>query len=229
VVELSVQNPLGRYRDAIFFASGFAGLIYESIWTHYLRLFLGHAAYAQTLVLAIFMGGMAIGAALTARYTTRIASPLRTYALVEAAIGVLALLFHPIFTATTGGFYDVAFTAHWDGARVHSDQVEPGRFIDSAAVHPPRFNLSIVRVGRYAERAGKGRTIDCDALFREQHRRRGRGVDIGIFAHSIDRALWNDCNCRRGELCHRECCDRIVEARAETRRARATIRRSGQK
>ncbi|HKC59788.1 MAG TPA: hypothetical protein VKB92_06865, partial [Myxococcales bacterium] len=41
---------------ALFTASGFAGLIYESIWTHYLKLFLGHAAYAQTLVLAIFMG-----------------------------------------------------------------------------------------------------------------------------------------------------------------------------
>src|ERR1700682_3776233 len=46
---------------ALFAVSGFAGLIYESIWTHYLKLFLGHAAYAQTLVLAIFMGGMAIG------------------------------------------------------------------------------------------------------------------------------------------------------------------------
>src|ERR1700682_1186 len=91
---------------ALFAVSGFAGLIYESIWTHYLRLFLGHAAYAQTLVLAIFMGGMAIGAALTARYTTRIAFPLRTYALVEAAIGVLALAFHPLFAATTQGFYD---------------------------------------------------------------------------------------------------------------------------
>jgi hypothetical protein len=33
----------------IFVVSGFAGLIYESIWTHYLKLFLGHAAYAQTL------------------------------------------------------------------------------------------------------------------------------------------------------------------------------------
>ena len=30
----------------LFTASGFAGLIYESIWTHYLKLFLGHAAYA---------------------------------------------------------------------------------------------------------------------------------------------------------------------------------------
>ncbi len=110
-----MQDSLGRYRDAIFFASGFAGLVYESIWTHYLKLFLGHAAYAQTLVLAIFMGGMAIGAALTARYTARIALPLRIYALVEAAIGVLALVFHPIFTGTTGAFYDFAFTQHLDG------------------------------------------------------------------------------------------------------------------
>src|SRR6266702_5083550 len=46
----------------IFAISGFSGLIYESIWTHYLQLFLVHAAYAQSLVLAIFMGGMALGA-----------------------------------------------------------------------------------------------------------------------------------------------------------------------
>lgn len=38
---------------AVFALSGLSGLIYESLWTHYLKLFLGHAAYAQTLVLAI--------------------------------------------------------------------------------------------------------------------------------------------------------------------------------
>lgn len=32
---------------ALFALSGFAGLIYESIWTHYLKLFLGHAAARQ--------------------------------------------------------------------------------------------------------------------------------------------------------------------------------------
>ena len=47
---------------AVFALSGFSGLIYESIWTRSLKLFLGHAAYAQTLVLAIFMGGLAVGA-----------------------------------------------------------------------------------------------------------------------------------------------------------------------
>ncbi len=110
-----MQNPLGRYRDAIFFASGFAGLIYESIWTQYLKLFLGHAAYAQTLVLAIFMGGMAVGAGIAARYAAAMTNPLRTYVGIEAAIGLLALVFHPVFTATTGGFYDFAFNHHVDG------------------------------------------------------------------------------------------------------------------
>ena len=56
----------------LFTVSGFAGLIYESIWSHYLKLFLGHAAYAQTLVLALFMGGMAIGSWLCSRYSARL-------------------------------------------------------------------------------------------------------------------------------------------------------------
>ena len=38
----------------LFTVSGFAALIYQSVWTHYLGLTLGHAAYAQSLVLAIF-------------------------------------------------------------------------------------------------------------------------------------------------------------------------------
>ena len=61
----SLAAPLSTRQTAllaVFTLSGFTGLIYESIWSHYLKLFLGHAAYAQTLVLAIFMGGMAIGA-----------------------------------------------------------------------------------------------------------------------------------------------------------------------
>src|SRR5205809_2272293 len=86
---------------ALFTVSGFAGLIYESIWSHYLKLFLGHAAYAQTLVLAIFMGGMALGSWLVSRFTLRIADLLRGYALAELGIGVLAILFHRVFVALT--------------------------------------------------------------------------------------------------------------------------------
>jgi spermidine synthase len=81
----------------IFTLSGFSGLIYESIWTHYLKLFLGHAAYAQTLVLAIFMGGLALGSWLCSRYSVRWKNLLIGYAAAEGAIGLFALVFHNTF------------------------------------------------------------------------------------------------------------------------------------
>lgn len=89
----------------LFAISGFAGLIYESIWSHYLKLFLGHAAYAQTLVLAIFMGGMALGAWICSRYGRRWRNLLLGYALVEASIGLIAMLFHPLFDTTVTWAY----------------------------------------------------------------------------------------------------------------------------
>jgi predicted membrane-bound spermidine synthase len=92
---------------ALFMLSGFAGLIYESLWTHYLKLFLGHAAYAQTLVLALFMGGMGAGAWLASRYSANWKNLLRGYAIAEALIGVAALMFHPLFVTVT----DMAYTS----------------------------------------------------------------------------------------------------------------------
>jgi predicted membrane-bound spermidine synthase len=91
---------------AIFALSGFAGLIYESIWSHYLKLFLGHAAYAQALVLMIFMGGMAAGSALAARYSIKIKHALIGYAVVEGLIGLSALIFHGLFNGATNWAFD---------------------------------------------------------------------------------------------------------------------------
>lgn len=91
----------------IFFVSGFTGLIYESIWTHYLKLFLGHAAYAQTLVLTIFMGGMAIGSYLTSFYSIKWRKLFLAYAIAEGIIGVLALIFHESFTS----FLEISFNS----------------------------------------------------------------------------------------------------------------------
>jgi spermidine synthase len=85
----------------IFVVSGFTGLIYESIWSHYLKLFLGHAAYAQTLVLALYMGGLALGSWLIARRAARMTNLLLGYVLVEALIGLFGLVFHPVFIAAS--------------------------------------------------------------------------------------------------------------------------------
>ena len=43
--------PFQMLLFSLFAVSGFCGLIYESIWASYLKLFVGHAAYAQTVVL----------------------------------------------------------------------------------------------------------------------------------------------------------------------------------
>ena len=67
----------------LFVLSGAAGLFYESVWSRYLGLFVGHNAYAQVIVLVIFLGGMALGALLVGRFTRRIKEPLFAYALVE--------------------------------------------------------------------------------------------------------------------------------------------------
>ena len=89
-----------------FTVSGFAGLVYESIWSRYLKLFVGHAAYAQSLVLALFMGGLSFGSWLASHYSGRWHNLLRWYAAVEAIIGIFGLVFQPLFEGIT----ELAFT-----------------------------------------------------------------------------------------------------------------------
>jgi predicted membrane-bound spermidine synthase len=98
IIDDSVRR---RFLLGVFVVSGFTGLIYESIWSHYLKLFLGHAAYAQSLVLAIYMGGMALGSWTIAHYSSRIRRLLWGYVLVEGLIGLLGVFFNRIFIATT--------------------------------------------------------------------------------------------------------------------------------
>ncbi len=107
---LKLTAPRSLY-FMIFAVSGFSGLIYESIWTHYLKLFLGHAAYAQSLVLIIFMGGMALGSLIASRYSARSKSPILLYAGVELIIGLAALLFHDLFTSLIDVFYSSVLPA----------------------------------------------------------------------------------------------------------------------
>jgi predicted membrane-bound spermidine synthase len=95
----------------LFFLSGAAGLMYESIWTRYMALLVGHGAYAQIFVMTIFLGGLALGSLIVQRFTQRLKAPLAWYAAVEAAIGLLALAFHPSFVWLSGFAYDTLFPA----------------------------------------------------------------------------------------------------------------------
>ena len=52
---------------AIFFASGASALIFETLWFRQAGLALGNSVWASSLVLAGFMGGLALGNAAGAR------------------------------------------------------------------------------------------------------------------------------------------------------------------
>jgi predicted membrane-bound spermidine synthase len=94
-----------------FVLSGAAGLIYESIWTRYLGLFVGHSAYAQIIVLVIFLGGMSIGAFLAGQRSSRLKAPLLWYAGIEFVVGLMALGFDDVFNGVTTFAYASIFPA----------------------------------------------------------------------------------------------------------------------
>lgn len=80
----------------LFFCSGATALVYEVVWSKFLSQMFGSTIYAQTAVLAAFMGGLALGNKLFGRWADRAPRPVRAYGILEIAIGVYALLF-PMF------------------------------------------------------------------------------------------------------------------------------------
>lgn len=79
---------MGVLITLIFFASGASALVFESLWFHQAGLALGNSVWASSLVLAGFMGGIALGNLLAARWGDRVASPLRAYGIAELAIAI---------------------------------------------------------------------------------------------------------------------------------------------
>jgi spermidine synthase len=76
----------------LFFLSGISGLIYEIIWTRVLMNLLGSSIYAISIVLAVFMGGLAIGSLIFGKIIDNksINIKLRFYAYIEIGIALSA-------------------------------------------------------------------------------------------------------------------------------------------
>lgn len=80
----------------LFFCSGGTALIYEVVWSKLLSQMFGSTIYAQTVVLAAFMGGLALGNKILGRWADRLKQPLLIYGYLEIAIGIYAFLFLPL-------------------------------------------------------------------------------------------------------------------------------------
>ena len=88
---------------AVFFLSGAAALLFETLWFRQAGLTFGNSITASSLVLAAFMGGLALGNGLSARLGRRVVRPVRVYALLEIAIALSGVVIVWILPALTAG------------------------------------------------------------------------------------------------------------------------------
>jgi spermidine synthase len=75
----------------IFFLSGISALVYETLWFRLAGLSLGNSVWSVSLVLAAFMGGIALGNAVMARFGRLVSRPLMLYVALEIAIGIAGI------------------------------------------------------------------------------------------------------------------------------------------
>lgn len=92
----------------VFLLSGAASLIDQVVWLRYLSLIFGNTTWATATLLAVFMGGLGLGALLFGRWADRIQKPLGLYALMEVAIGLFALA-SPTVLSVIDGTYVVVY------------------------------------------------------------------------------------------------------------------------
>ena len=74
-----------------FLLSGFAALLYQTVWTRQFALVFGTSELAIATVLAAYMGGLAAGAAVAGRLAASVTRPVLVYGLLELGIALSAL------------------------------------------------------------------------------------------------------------------------------------------
>ena len=94
----------------LFFFSGLSSLIYQVIWTRELVFVFGSTSFASSTVLSAFMGGLGLGSYFAGKYCDRMKNPFLWYGILEAGIGVWALLV-PFLLDAAIPFYKIFWQA----------------------------------------------------------------------------------------------------------------------
>ena len=147
-----------------FFVSGVAGLVDQVVWSRYLALFIGSSTTALTVVLATFMGGLAIGnhwfgrRVDTARDTRQ---ALGYYALLELGIGLWCIAFPEVLSVATDLYVSVAAPLGFGSAGTSAMKIA----LAAATILPPTILMGgtlpvlarviTARVADVAEQVGR--------------------------------------------------------------------------
>ena len=122
-----VEIPLSPFA-AVFFLSGAAALVYQVVWQRILVFFTGADVYASTVIVAVFMAGLGVGALAGGRVADRLSPRMSALLFAGAEIGIAAfsLVSRPLF-------YDVLTAG---SAR------STFRHLETPAVYTPGFDRS---------------------------------------------------------------------------------------
>ena len=80
-----------RLAVALYAVAGAVALGYEVLWSQMIIPFMSTRAFAFSVVLAVYLAGLALGAALYARWGHRFGDPWRVFAALIAGAGLIAL------------------------------------------------------------------------------------------------------------------------------------------
>ena len=86
------RRPGAAWILYIYLICGFAALAYEMLWNRILVLHLGSSVYAYSVMLAIYLLGVTLGAALMSALLPNIERPLMIFALLQGGIALDAIL-----------------------------------------------------------------------------------------------------------------------------------------
>lgn len=137
----------------VFFLSGAASLADEVIWFKYLTLTFGATTAATATLLAVFMGGLALGSGLCGRLAPRLSRPNLVYAALEAGVALFALATPWLFSAIDQG-YVYAYRHFGQGAgTLQAIRV----FLSVAALLPPTvlMGATFPALARSVEESGR--------------------------------------------------------------------------
>lgn len=117
-MEKAASRVLGasgfRALVVLFTVSGAAGLVDQVCFSKYLSYVVGATAYAVSAVLAAFMTGLAVGATIGGRTSSRVERPLAAYGVAEILVGLSVAASPLAFAALTPTY--VALARHSGGS-----------------------------------------------------------------------------------------------------------------
>lgn len=145
--------------NAVFFLSGCAALIFETLWFRQAGLMLGNSVWSSSIVLASFMSGLALGNLAAAQLGARLRKPILAYAGLEALIGATGLLLVLLFPVLTRDLAPLLARLASHGTQLHAARLAVAFALLVLPASAMGATLPVLVAGLGGGPAGFGRTL----------------------------------------------------------------------